>query len=73
MGLGIEGDAAPRSKIDAPRGRAAVNRGLRTGSKKPGALIPCYGGGEYGELNCPYVLIEAQRATYIVQEETPKP
>ena len=27
LGLGVEGDAAPRSKIDAPRGSAALNRG----------------------------------------------
>ena len=27
MGLGIEGDAAPRSKIDAPRGSAAATEG----------------------------------------------
>jgi hypothetical protein len=42
MGLGLDGDAAPRSKIDAPRGSATLNRGWWTGSRTTVALIPCY-------------------------------
>ena len=42
LGLGVEGDAAPRSKIDAPRGSAAVERRVVAGFKKPGAVIPCH-------------------------------
>jgi hypothetical protein len=42
MGLGLDGDVAPRSKIDAPRGSAALNRGWWAGSRTTVALIPCY-------------------------------
>jgi hypothetical protein len=40
MGLGIEGDAAPRSKMKLP-GAAQRRRRVADGFKKPGALIPC--------------------------------
>ena len=53
-------------------GAAQRRRRVADGSK-PRALIACYDLRREETELCVYVLIEAQRATYIVQEETPKP
>ena len=72
MGLGIEGDAAPRSKMKLP-GAAQRRRRVADGFKKPGALIPCYDRGEEEErVNWLVVLREALWA-YIYMRHTPNP
>jgi len=55
-GFGAKGDAAPRSKIDAPRGSAALNRGWWAGSTTTVALIPCHDMEEKERMNCQDVL-----------------